>query len=83
LQYKVKAFKPKLKISQEGSSEEGEIVQKTGDLVIQSLSTAIKISIPKLGANVNKQRDKVNIKELTVGKYNATFSWRQKNKLYY
>ena len=78
LPYKVKPFKPKLKISQEGSIEEGEIVEKTGNLVIQSLPISMKISIPKLGANINKYKDKVNIEDLSIGSYNAVFTWQQK-----
>jgi len=82
LTYKVKPFKPKLKISFEGNSGEGKIIQKTGSLIIQSLPTVIRISIPKLGINIKKPQDRVIIEELSVGTYSAILTWKQKKLNY-
>jgi len=76
LLYKVKPFVPKISISQEGETDEGNINLKVGKILIQSLPTEITISIPDLEINFTKTQDKWRASDIPVGNYEFVFKMK-------
>jgi len=78
LLYRIKPFKTQFKISQEGDFEKNKLFQKTGNLVLESIPKSINVDIPSLGANIKKTKSLLNIKNISIGAYNAIFTWKNK-----
>ena len=74
LEYKVRPFVPKMKITQRGASESQQVVRKVGSLKIQSLPVGCRISITALGIDSKKQQDEWMVDQVPLGTYRATFS---------
>ncbi|MCA0447305.1 MAG: PEGA domain-containing protein [Bacteroidetes bacterium] len=76
--YKVKPFRPAIKISETGKTDEGNMTLKTGTLVIQSLPTEISFSIPDLQIATSKTKDEWKAEEVPEGRYLIKFTWNKK-----
>jgi len=70
----VRPFVPAMRITQEGEEGGQEIDLQVGSLKIQSLPVAIKIAIPELEVESNKERDIWRADDMPVGNYSAVFT---------
>jgi len=74
LVYTVKQFIPEIKITEKGETEQIEIKQKVGTLVIQSLPVECMISIEAIGfINKSKKSDEWIADPIPSGTYSADF----------
>ena len=74
LVYTVKPFIPKIKITEEGETEQTEIKLQVGILIIQSLPVECEINIPLIGVNeAKKNKDKWKVEQIPPGNYRAVF----------
>jgi len=78
--YKVRPFIPSVRIRQKGNQDNQTIELKSGDLKIQSIPVAIKISIPDLGISSGKTEDEWYAEGIPEGTYGTSFSLN--NKVY-
>ncbi len=80
--YKVKPFIPKLKITETGNTGQQQIELEVGKLKIQSIPISISISIPALGIDTIKNKDKWLAEDVPVGTYSAVFKKGNKSLSY-
>lgn len=74
LEFSIRPFVPQLEIAQRGREDTRQVVQESGNLLIQSLPVACVINIPALGlADEKKTRDEWEASGVPVGTYPATF----------
>lgn len=69
---RVSAFKQRTEVTQTGESARQNVVQKVGELLIQTLPIGCTISIPGVDAPTEKQKDEWRMKNVAVGNYTAT-----------
>ena len=72
--HEVRPFVPAIRITQEGEEGGQEIDLQIGSLKIQSLPVGIKIAIPELQVESNKERDIWRAEDIPVGNYDAVFT---------
>lgn len=57
---------------------ENIVEKKLGNLIIQTIPSALKIEIPQMGINGNKTQDSLILEEIYTGRYDLTFRLKKK-----
>ena len=76
--FRLEPFVPVIKISLFDGSESSEVVQRTGDVWIQSLPTSVRVIIKSLDVDFKKDKDKMLLEGVPVGVYKVVFVWKLK-----